>query len=427
MDKDVEWRPPGTPCLPRYPTEFKKTVVLYAEKFSNREAERTFGIAESNIRRWKKLKSILFSDGFASDTSESNSLKKRGPKSVTSSFEDSLGAPDIDHFNQISEPKKEEKDSDDEEVCLRWNSHHDNMKNMFPMLLKKEQFVDVTLSSGKKTLKCHKLILSSCSAYFENMLSDVPPNQHVIIFLNTIPFWLLQILVDFMYTGEVHIDQSKLQELLTVAETLQIKGLAGKSNKKQSDNVKNKQENATKSINIDQRRSLVIPQQSKMDVKPIINKEVQEKQQNVKKKLIKPLLDDSMPLLKPNYAEDEIKKDLMGKKSVKKRKSCDQESAPPILYRKGTKSRPQVKVPRYYHNEDYDHDDLKPLRARHLNPNEIETKKEKKENDDDKSDSEKTFTLESCLEDSEVKIKTEIFEEDDETKVIFTEIPSDKT
>lgn len=47
--------------------------------------------------------------------------------------------------------------------------------------------------------------------------------------MKDIPFWILKSLCDFMYAGEVHIFQNKLQELLSVAEILKIKGLAGKS------------------------------------------------------------------------------------------------------------------------------------------------------------------------------------------------------
>lgn len=46
---------------------------------------------------------------------------------------------------------------DEEEVCLRWNSHHSNMQTSFPDLLQKEQYVDVTLASEGKMLKCHRV------------------------------------------------------------------------------------------------------------------------------------------------------------------------------------------------------------------------------------------------------------------------------
>jgi hypothetical protein len=46
-----------------------------------------------------------------------------------------------------------------EEMCLRWNSHHSNMQKAFPSILSKEQYVDVTLAAEGKTLKCHRVSL----------------------------------------------------------------------------------------------------------------------------------------------------------------------------------------------------------------------------------------------------------------------------
>lgn len=50
-----------------------------------------------------------------------------------------------------------------EEMCLRWNSHHSNMQTAFPNILSKEQYVDVTLAAEGKTLKCHRV-----KKYFQN-------------------------------------------------------------------------------------------------------------------------------------------------------------------------------------------------------------------------------------------------------------------
>ncbi|KAL1501573.1 hypothetical protein ABEB36_006872 [Hypothenemus hampei] len=111
------------------------------------------------------------------------------------------------------------------QVCLKWNSHHNNMQTSFPNLLLKEQYVDVTLVADGKTLKCHRMILSSCSPYFETVLEGITPLQHPVLFMKDIPFWILKALCDFMYAGEVHISQDKLPELLKAAAILKIKGL----------------------------------------------------------------------------------------------------------------------------------------------------------------------------------------------------------
>ncbi|XP_032667833.1 uncharacterized protein LOC116842560 isoform X2 [Odontomachus brunneus] len=112
------------------------------------------------------------------------------------------------------------------EVCLRWNSYHSNMQNSFPSLLDAEQFVDVTLACEGRSLKCHKMILSSCSDYLADLLRE-NPCQHPIILMKDLKFWEVEALVKFMYRGEVNVAHDKLPQLLNAAEALQVKGLAG--------------------------------------------------------------------------------------------------------------------------------------------------------------------------------------------------------
>jgi len=99
---------------------------------------------------------------------------------------------------------------------------------MFTKLRSAEHFVDATLWCEGKTIKCHKMILSACSTYFEKLLTE-NPNPHPIIFLKDMRFWEISALVEFMYRGEVSIHQEKLQNLLRAAESLQIKGLGSPS------------------------------------------------------------------------------------------------------------------------------------------------------------------------------------------------------
>ncbi|XP_063972557.1 uncharacterized protein LOC135160192 [Diachasmimorpha longicaudata] len=112
------------------------------------------------------------------------------------------------------------------EVCLRWNSYHSNMQTSFPSLLDSEEFVDVTLACEGKSVKCHKIILSSCSDYLATLLRE-NPCQHPIILMKDLKFWEVEALVKFMYKGEVNVAHDKLPQLLNAAEALQVKGLAG--------------------------------------------------------------------------------------------------------------------------------------------------------------------------------------------------------
>lgn len=110
--------------------------------------------------------------------------------------------------------------------CVRWNSYKSNLQTAFPKLLTSEHFVDVTLACEKQYIKCHKIVLSACSVYFETLLVN-NPCQHPIIFMKDVQFWEIKALVEFMYKGEVNVSQNQLDSLLKSAESLQIRGLSG--------------------------------------------------------------------------------------------------------------------------------------------------------------------------------------------------------
>lgn len=44
-----------------YSAAFKRKVVLHAEKTSNLQAQREFGVNKKNVRRWRKQRAELFS------------------------------------------------------------------------------------------------------------------------------------------------------------------------------------------------------------------------------------------------------------------------------------------------------------------------------------------------------------------------------
>ena len=57
-----------------------------------------------------------------------------------------------------------------DQFCLKWNNYQASLTNAFKSLLENEDFVDVTLSAGGKTLRAHKVVLSACSSYFKQLL-----------------------------------------------------------------------------------------------------------------------------------------------------------------------------------------------------------------------------------------------------------------
>ncbi|XP_065335227.1 protein bric-a-brac 2-like isoform X4 [Cloeon dipterum] len=114
--------------------------------------------------------------------------------------------------------------SSSQRFCLRWNNHQSNMLSVFEQLLQDESFVDVTLAVEGLYLKAHKMVLSACSPYFQTLFVN-NPDKHPIVFLKDVPFADMRSLLDFMYKGEVSVDQERLTAFLKVAESLRIKGL----------------------------------------------------------------------------------------------------------------------------------------------------------------------------------------------------------
>jgi len=112
-----------------------------------------------------------------------------------------------------------------QQYCLRWNNHQHNLLSVFEDLLNHEAFVDVTIACDGLNLKAHKMVLSACSPYFQSMFYNTP-DKHPVVFLKDVRYDEMKALLEFMYRGEVSVDQENLSSLLKVAEGLKIKGLA---------------------------------------------------------------------------------------------------------------------------------------------------------------------------------------------------------
>ncbi|XP_040574301.1 uncharacterized protein [Lepeophtheirus salmonis] len=113
-----------------------------------------------------------------------------------------------------------------ERLCLRWNEYESNFKQGFSDLRENEELFDVTLISGSKIIKAHKVILSACSPIFRSIIASAPIQTHPLIYLRGINFDHLELLLSFMYHGEVKVIQEELDDFISIAEEFQIKGLS---------------------------------------------------------------------------------------------------------------------------------------------------------------------------------------------------------
>jgi len=117
--------------------------------------------------------------------------------------------------------------------CLRWNNHQTNLLSVFDQLLQVEAFCDVTLAVDGASLKCHKMVLAACSNYFQNLFME-NTCKHPIVFLKDITFNQIRALLDYMYHGEVSVQEEELPALLKIAEALKVKGLVEADDSKPS-------------------------------------------------------------------------------------------------------------------------------------------------------------------------------------------------
>jgi hypothetical protein len=112
-----------------------------------------------------------------------------------------------------------------EQFCLRWNDFHSNITSAFSEIRDDDDFMDVTLVCDGDIVQAHKLVLSACSPLFRIMLKK---NSHPqpMIFLRGIRYPDMVAILNFMYHGEVNVNQEDLQLFLAAAEELRIKGLS---------------------------------------------------------------------------------------------------------------------------------------------------------------------------------------------------------
>ena len=115
--------------------------------------------------------------------------------------------------------------SDSENFCLKWNDFVANITDSFAHLHKDKDFSDVTLACADGLqIKSHKIILASGSRVFKNLF-ETNLMEKPVIFMRGVKSDHLSWIVDFLYKGEVNIDQENLNEFLALADDLQPKGL----------------------------------------------------------------------------------------------------------------------------------------------------------------------------------------------------------
>jgi len=113
--------------------------------------------------------------------------------------------------------------------CVRYNNFQTNMTEALKNVMTNNHFNDVTLVCKDGQVKAHQLILSTCSAFLNEILSR-NPHPHPLLYLHGLQIDDLRNLVTYMYLGEVNVEKECLNSFLQAASDLEVKGLVQNKN-----------------------------------------------------------------------------------------------------------------------------------------------------------------------------------------------------
>ena len=121
-----------------------------------------------------------------------------------------------------------------EKFNLTWNDFQTNVTRSFTQLRQETDLCDVTLISDDQTqVQAHRVVLSTCSEFFRSIFKR---NNHsnLVLYLSDITGTDLNIIMDYVYCGEVQIYQDRLDSFLGIAQKLKLEGLLAQNNKTNS-------------------------------------------------------------------------------------------------------------------------------------------------------------------------------------------------
>ncbi|RXG62241.1 Sex determination protein fruitless, partial [Armadillidium vulgare] len=110
-------------------------------------------------------------------------------------------------------------------LCLKWNNHSSAFVHSLSSIQTKEKYCDATIICQGQYFSVHRVVLSTCSEYFEDMFERIQCQHPYIVFKDIEPNEM-ELLLNYMYQGEVNVIQDSLPNLIKAAEALKIKGLA---------------------------------------------------------------------------------------------------------------------------------------------------------------------------------------------------------
>ena len=116
---------------------------------------------------------------------------------------------------------------DGDTFSLSMDGFKENIKTSWQELQDDRYFCDVILACEEKIIQTHKVVISSCSPILGKLLKiQLTQNPHPLIYLTKVKYKDLQNVLNFMYQGELQIEEKDLPGFLELGGDLEIKGLS---------------------------------------------------------------------------------------------------------------------------------------------------------------------------------------------------------
>ena len=106
-------------------------------------------------------------------------------------------------------------------------SHCKDSFKVLHQLYEKQEMCDVEIQVGKKSFKCHRIVLVCASLYFRAMFkSEMAESRQDLVTIQDLDEDAMEMLVEFAYTAKLKITTDTVQPLLFAACILQMECVA---------------------------------------------------------------------------------------------------------------------------------------------------------------------------------------------------------
>ncbi len=113
-------------------------------------------------------------------------------------------------------------EEDDYRHLFENQSHFSKAFNILDNFRKNMAMCDVVLVAGELEISAHRMILAACSPYFYAMFTSFEEKDKERVKIQGVEPSSLQILVSYVYTGQISISEDNVQTLLPAANLLQL-------------------------------------------------------------------------------------------------------------------------------------------------------------------------------------------------------------